>query len=554
MRSTALVALLWLPLTHAVDRPGALLPGNDIEQSLPRPSTPGGEVREPRAVIQAPSAAPSTQGAPELQRMLQLHAIEIAGGDHYPLETWQPLLTPLTRRPIRVAELVEAAKQITARYQQDGYFLSFAYVPEQTFANGVARLVLVEGRLAEMKIEGDAGVHRERLERLVAGLKQQQPLRRDDFERAVLLMTRLPGLHLDAYMVPPTTTDGGATLRLVGRTQRLTVGADADLRDGDNRALFNAGLSSLLGWGESLNFAYLYPPGDDRERYQAWNYSQWLNDDGWQLALEHSRYHAEPDDNLRVDGLEFERRRENQRSGMALSVPLLLTQRWQWDLNLRGYTVDDQNRYALIGAPLLIEEDSQLRVAAVETSLQQREERRQRSLALGVYRGLDAFGASSDAGVDVDFTRVVATVLQQDVLAESWLGVASGSGQWSHGNLPQSEQIAYGGASFGRGYPTGQASGDKGWALAYEVNRTWNGEGVWLNQVQPYAVLESARTWYARDGFPKSRLTSAALGLRLSDRRHYIVSAEVAKPLADRAVDSDDRSPRLNFTVSYQFP
>ena len=42
--------------------------------------------------------------------------------------------------------------------------------------------------------------------------------------------------------------------------------------------------------------------------------------------------------------------------------------------------------------------------------------------------------------------------------------------------------------------------------------------------------------------------------MRFSNRKHYLVSMEVAKPFGDRALDNNERSPRLNFAFSYQIP
>jgi hypothetical protein len=47
-------------------------------------------------------------------------------------------------------------------------------------------------------------------------------------------------------------------------------------------------------------------------------------------------------------------------------------------------------------------------------------------------------------------------------------------------------------------------------------------------------------------------MSSVALGLRLGDGRFGSVAVEVAKPLADVALDSLNRGPRLMLTISYQ--
>ncbi len=86
------------------------------------------------------------------------------------------------------------------------------------------------------------------------------------------------------------------------------------------------------------------------------------------------------------------------------------------------------------------------------------------------------------------------------------------------------------------------------------MNYSFLRQSVVLNQIQPYFVVDTARTRYNQDGLNEGKLGSAALGVRFSDRKHYLVSMEVAKPFGDRALDNNERSPRLNFAFSYQIP
>ncbi|MNP69578.1 hypothetical protein D3C76_1656950 [compost metagenome] len=76
--------------------------------------------------------------------------------------------------------------------------------------------------------------------------------------------------------------------------------------------------------------------------------------------------------------------------------------------------------------------------------------------------------------------------------------------------------------------------------------------GAWLALVQPYVVLDTAQAWHNRGPVEDAHLASAALGLRLGDSRLFNVALEVAKPLADIALDSLDRGPRLTLSIGIQ--
>jgi len=553
-RLVVLPLLLAAPFAWA-ERP-IQLPGSDIEQTLPRPNLPGGDIRPTAPKVTAPEPS-ATQPGQILQQRIRIKRIELAGGKHYPVETWKPLLEPLTKRTIQVSELVAAAKAITQRYQDDGYFISFAYVPNQDFRGGVARIVLVEGHISQVRAGGDLGVHQMRVDRWIEKLKAEKPLTRESFERFSVLMSRVPGMQMAMALNPPTTSDGGAVLELAGKQKRFDTGMNLDSRRGEQRGLFNAEVMSMLGWGEQLQFSYLYPPGDDHEYYRAWNYSQLLGDNGLQLLAGYSKYNSRPGDNLRLaNGLEFERKRQNERVSAGLGIPLVLRRDLTWDLNLRGYTVNDTSTYDLVypAIPYRIEQKSKLRVVGIETIVQQFAEKRVRAGSMAIYQGLNGMGAQTPEPIKKNFTRVLGYGAQQDQFGSNWQGVVTAAFQWSDDVLPDSEQVTYGGSNFGRGYPDDQASGDKGWGASYEVNYSFLRQSTVLNQIQPYFVVDTARTRYNQNGLSEGKLGSAALGVRFSDRKHYLVSMEVAKPFGDRALDNNERSPRLNFAFSYQIP
>lgn len=555
MRKLAVLPLLLAAPFAWAERP-IQLPGSDIEQTLPRPNLPTGDLRPTAPKVKAPEPSASQPGQ-ILQQRVRIKRIELAGGKHYPVDTWKPLLEPLTKRTIQVSELVAAAKAITQRYQDDGYFISFAYVPNQDFRNGVARIVLVEGHITQVRSAGDLGVHQMRVDRWIEKLKAEKPLTRESFERFSVLMSRVPGMQMAMALNPPTTNDGGAVLELAGKQKRFDTGMNLDSRRGEQRGLFNAEVMSLLGWGEQLQFSYLYPPGDDHEYYRAWNYSQLLGDNGLQLLAGYSKYNSRPGENLRLaSGLEFERKRQNERVSAGLGIPLVLRRDLTWDLNLRGYAVNDTSTYDLVypAIPFRIEQKSKLRVVGIESVVQQFAEKRVRAGSVAVYQGLNGMGAEAPEPIKKNFTRLLGYGAQQDKFGSNWQGVVTAAFQWSDDVLPDSEQVTYGGANFGRGYPDDQASGDKGWGASYEVNYSFLRQSTVLNQIQPYFVVDTARTRYNQDGLIENKLGSATLGVRFSDRKHYLVSMEVAKPFGDRPADNNERSPRLNFAFSYQIP
>jgi len=64
--------------------------------------------------------------------------------------------------------------------------------------------------------------------------------------------------------------------------------------------------------------------------------------------------------------------------------------------------------------------------------------------------------------------------------------------------------------------------------------------------------VDAARSWFNELEIRDSRLSSAAVGVRLGDDRHYSLSLEAARPMSDIALDSLDRQPRFTLTFRYK--
>ena len=98
--------------------------------------------------------------------------------------------------------------------------------------------------------------------------------------------------------------------------------------------------------------------------------------------------------------------------------------------------------------------------------------------------------------------------------------VLSAAGQYSSNILPSSEQVSFGSWRYAMGYPQGEQSGDKGVGASLEINRRFNTGWRYLSNVQPYALVDYARTWYNNASLQQlnqRHLSSVALGLRFTD-------------------------------------
>lgn len=552
-----MASLLFLSLSSAAlaDTLPSFLNSNETIRNLPVPNLPADAYRPSAAPVQVPDAGATAAQPLMMSTKVNLKTVQIEGGTLYPLTELAENYKGLIGRQTSLADLIEATRNITRRYQQDGYLLSYAFLPQQSFDDGVARVVLVEGYVRDIQMQGDVGRVKDLIDKLAAKIQAERPLTRKTFERYTTLMTRIPGVTIQAQVPPPGTTDGATTLVAEASRKPFTssLSTTEDNRNG-TQALLGVSSNSQTSMGEQFSLSGLFPPGDDKEHYYRVDYNQFLNAEGAQLALSASRYRADPGTNVQLDnGLELKPHRENDRYSVGFTFPLIAASNELLTAGSRLYAVNDKTRYNVVGYPLSVEERTDIRALAFESDWRKADARQLRILSGGVYQGLDSMGAkTNNSAIDLNFFRVRLSGVQSDKFFDNWQGVLSAALYWSDDTLPDSERAVFGGQNFGRGYPDDQASGDKGWGVAYEVNYSFNRDGNWVRILQPYVVLDRSRSWFNQLPVQANSLSSAAIGLRFGDAKYYNIALEAAKAMSDEALDTFNRRPRYSISFSYQ--
>nr|WP_246541594.1 POTRA domain-containing protein [Collimonas antrihumi] len=520
---------------------------------------------------EAPASAPvtiniQTQAVdPALQKLLASHLtpsrFQIAGVKTLPFDQVAALFAPLANRDTTVAELLATANKVTQMYQDQGYPLSFAFIPAQTFENNVVVVTVVEGYVKNVKIEGNPGGNEDRLKQIAEQLQQERPLRRATFERVAGILSLQPGVKIVANVAPPTTTDGAADMVLTVKRRPVTVGVGADYRQPGIRGLLTASTNGLTPLGEQVTVSTLQPSGPQDEKYYAINYVQPIGNDGLLAKLNWSNYRAQPE-NSALEGVQYQARYQTKtvRAGGSLSYPVILDNTHSLTVTGGAYSVENGQEFtrSVPATPMTLELSSQVRVLSAEAAwvdvktgpdkLQQT-----RQLSVGVYKAVNGLGSKSEkSNVDLGFTRVTLQAAQSNQLGGGFGVAVAASMQYSSNILPTSEQIGFGGKLFGLAYPVGELAGDKGWGISAEVNRMFPMSYTYLKKVQPYLLVDHSRVYSNSGPLTHDTLGSIALGVRFSDDRYYTLDLSLAKPVADVPVNSSSRSPRVNASYSYQ--
>jgi hemolysin activation/secretion protein len=172
----ALAGLTLLGAGHPQEAQAQAGGGNPLDTL---PALPPADIGPGRA---AQPLAPSPGTAPQVMDLRVTPArYDIEGVRALPFGEVSSRFAPLVGREVTVSQMVELTRGVTQLYQDRGYVLSYAYVPTQDFRNGVVRIVVVEGHVGEVHIDGDAGNAEAKIREIAGRIQADKPLQRATF-------------------------------------------------------------------------------------------------------------------------------------------------------------------------------------------------------------------------------------------------------------------------------------------------------------------------------------------------------------------------------------
>lgn len=539
---------------HAQTRPAAS--GNPLE-ALPQIRTPNG----------APTVSVHIEpNAQQLEKLLGTHLtpskVQIDGVKAIAFSDVAKHFSPFVGKDTTIGQLVEAANAVTRLYQSRGYALSFAFVPAQAFENGIVHVTVVEGYVSSVKITGNPGGTERKIRSIADHIRNERPLKRATFEHYVNALGLLPGVKIAATVQPPQTTDGATSLDLNVERKPFNVATGIDLHHPGIQGLVTVTENGLASLGEALSISTLVPKGRDNQTYYAANGALPIGSNGFVARLNASHYRGNPVDNPGLPST-ISRTVVSDKLGLSAAYPLYLSNARSVMGTMSAYASHDENSYlnTLTGATLSLR--SQVRVIQAQLDYADTRPGQTRRASFNVAKAFDLLGASKAGETNVPgatatnpasltFVRTGASFSQTN----DWpfkLGTAmSLTGQYSPNSLPTSEQIAFGAQRFALGYEPGEASGDSGFGASFEINRAIAVGSHYLQTFTPYVSFDMARVYLHTGPTSPSKLSSVALGFRVTDNKHYSLDLSMAKPIGDAPIESPSRSPRFNATFSYQ--
>jgi hemolysin activation/secretion protein len=446
-----LACLIAMPM-EAWAQAGLGARGFDTDRPDITPPRPQGRTTIPpsdRQVVAAPLPDITIRdvavtGEPLVERAVLARAVAPFAGRH------------LTREAIN-----ELTNAIAAAHREAGLALFGVVVPQQDFTAGVVIVRVIEGEVSEIVIEGDTEGADLRLTRAYAeAMRGERPLRRATMERALLLMSDIPGRRVTGRF---EQLGEPGKVRLVLNLSRISVRYGLGIDNlgasylGNVQITTGVTVNALLQEGDSTRFTVGFPVVDfERFTYFAFRHQQPVGTSGMTVSVNATHLEQRVTGDSNIKG-------ETTTVSLQATYPVIRTQTQTFQV-FGSFDIVDSRVSVPLGR-LADEATRVIRLGAVY-GLANEAQTRGGSIAIVVSQGIDGAGARQRLGFFYGgpaFTKVTAIASYQHAFWEQRLILRlRAMGQYTAERLPSTEFFTYGGVMFGRGFDAATLFGDRG--------------------------------------------------------------------------------------------
>lgn len=531
--------------------PGVPTPGELARQPAPARNTETPPERPPVA---------RELGKPEDELQIDVQAYSVADDAPAALRAALPRLTAAFVGNGRSFEdLVNAANEVTRFLQRDlGYYLGYAYIPEQVFDGKTVRIAVLEGRLDRVVLNWSEGlpVRREVVEAYLQRLHPGDVLTVEAVERTVFLINDLRGIVTRAE-VRAGSTPGTATLVFTPRPEaRYSGSVDADLNGstviGTERVGAEVIVASPLGRGDGLSGSVLSSVSRGL-MFALLGYTSPIGADGFKAgaSLSAVRY--------QLDRQEF----PLDLHGTGTTVNLFGLYPWVRSRNLNLFVLGAADAKSYVDKVASLATRKRVDDVNIGVSGDFRDSLLTGSVntfELNLAQGRLTFPNGAPSGSDdaASFRKLsLAASRLQNLVNARLLAYLNLRGQWALSNLDSTEQFRAGGPNGVRAFAPGEGTGDSGAIANLELRWLPPASlfGKWANELVLAAFYDTAFLQYRHDPslvqrdpdyVNHTRLGGAGVSLVWARANKYSLRMSLAAP-TDGHASGDVQNRKLRF-------
>lgn len=458
-----------------------------------------------------------------------------------------------------LGDLQSITQRISTYYRHHGYMLARAYLPPQDINNSTVTIAIVEGRLDHINLNNQSQVRTSRIQALLdTQLPSNQPLQKDDANRALLLAQAIPGVGLVQGSLQPSKVVGSTDLHIdISAGSRfngyVSMDNNGNRYTGLERLNGVINLNNLTGFGDQLSLQALLTK-QDRMDYGRIAWDAPLGNQGLRLgaAFSNLRY------NLGEDFAKLDAYGTARTAAVYGSLPLQVTPNSRINASLSleyqkltdiTSAIDLNNKRHVKSAVLTVDGDFRDRLLYTP--------------AVSAWRIVSTAGMvdlrtpsvlaidRATAKTDGHYNKVVLNVNREQLLPANFSVYLSALTQRSNKNLDSSEQLTLGGPNGIRAYPQGEASGDQGWIGKIELRYRLN-QNLQLLGFYDLGGIEINRDPYIQQ--PNGRhLSGSGVGVNANWKSFQLKSSLAWRAGSEAPTSDTDRRPRIWVQGSYVF-
>lgn len=126
--------------------------------------------------------------------------IEFEGNTVVATEDLKKATAEYLEMPLTLEDMASLADLVTLAYQERGYILARAYLPEQELSEGVLKIAVAEGRIGKIVVAGNKKYESRVVKRYFNAQKRHEVARENLLEKGLLLANTTPGVKTDIVL------------------------------------------------------------------------------------------------------------------------------------------------------------------------------------------------------------------------------------------------------------------------------------------------------------------------------------------------------------------
>lgn len=486
---------------------------------------------------------------------VQVKAIQFGGNSRIESSVLQDIIAPALTQELDLKGLQDVARLVTAYYREQGYPFARAYLPAQRMQQGELNIEVIEGRYGQVYATSDDAELPRKAEPFLASLTPGEVIETAPLERAVLILSDLPGVSTRPVIRPGQEVGTGDLEVQTNLTDKWEAQVSLDNHGnrytGRHRLTLEGALNSALIFGDQVSAAVMAT--DEKLYFGNLNYAMPLGGSGlrgnvgyaksaYELGSDFKALGAEGTAEIGTLGLSYPVLRSN-------NANVLLSAHYQYkDLEDKYTRLDMRNRKSSHTLPLGVQFDVRdsllgggityggLTYTAGDLSIRTRDLKEQDKQT--------AKTAGSFSKLNLDLARLQALPANFSLFTRVL-------GQWANDNLDSSEGFSLGGANGVRAYPQGEGVGDQGVLAQAELRYN-------AGKFMPYAFWDAGKVKVNRNpwvsGDNHRSISGGGLGVRVQVNGLSIDGAAAWRHHGGGAeTDTRKQHPVFWLKTSYKF-